>query len=78
MSDIQTIIKLKTRINNAKTEREKAIGRREQMLKTLFSKYKCRTVESGEKKLKVLRTKLRGLSDEISQGVKLLKEKYDV
>lgn len=78
MNEIQTIIKMKTRINNAKSEREKAIGRREQLMSTLSTKYKCKSVQSGEKKLRILRDRLRTLSDQLNKGVKLLKEKYDV
>jgi uncharacterized membrane-anchored protein YhcB (DUF1043 family) len=78
MSDIQSELgRLKTAIDEAKSEKAKLEGRSQELLNQLKTDFKLDSISSAEKEIVKLKNRLEKLDEEISKQYDLLKEKYE-
>lgn len=76
--DKDELLELKERIDKAKTKVSQLEGRKETLLQQLQDDWECDTVEEAEEKLEELESEAEALEEKIQEGIKHLKEKYDV
>jgi len=57
MSDAQTLLDLKEKIETGKVKRNKLEGQKEEALSTLKKEFKCKSIKEGKKLLRRCRKK---------------------
>lgn len=76
--DKQSLLNLQDKINTAKEEVSKLEGKKELLQAQLKEQFNCDSVEDADKLVKKLETKITNLDASIKEGIKGLKEKYEI
>jgi predicted nucleic acid-binding Zn-ribbon protein len=71
------LLQIKEQIDTAKSEISKLEGRKENLMETLNSQFKCKSVEEAEKTLLSLTTQIKEIDLTIQEESKKLESKYD-
>lgn len=71
------LLQIKEQIDTAKSEISKLEGRKENLMETLNSQFKCKSVEEAEKTLLSLTAQIKEIDLIIQEESKKLESKYD-
>lgn len=71
------LLQIKEQIDTAKSEISKLEGRKENLMETLNSQFKCKSVEEAEKTLLSLTAQIKEIDLTIQEESKKLESKYD-
>lgn len=74
----QELLKLKKKVEAAKTESSELRGQLKTLLSQLTKNYKCKSVEEAETKMKSMKTEIDKLSDQIDEKLEELETKYEL
>jgi len=74
----QDLLKLKARIDRAKTEVAELKGRESYLLKELKEKYSCNNIEEAQEKLSTMEDEISQLQEQYDASITELQEKYDL
>jgi hypothetical protein len=75
MSDAQTLLDLKEKIETGKVKRNKLEGQKEEALSTLKKEFKCKSVKEGKKLLKEMQEEVEKDSNVLEVQIEKLEEK---
>jgi len=74
---IQKLMEFKERIEINRSMREKAEGRREQLIKQLKEDFNCSSTIAAERKIRKYEEQVNKIQAQIDSGLKDLEENYD-
>lgn len=74
--DIDTLTEIKKRIKRLESEKDKAQGRIEQLLKTLEEEFDCHNIEEAEELLMNKNLEQKGLEKKYKKELEAFMEKY--
>lgn len=77
MNTTDRLIKMKDKIEAAKSNISRMEGSRDQLFKTLQTEYGCKTLKEAESKLAKMTKDLDQKEAALAKGVENLEEKYD-
>ena len=72
------LLKLKEKINNAKSEVSELKGQEKYLIKELKENWNCDSIEAAKKTLKKLEVDVLQINQKIDEGIQELEEKYNV
>jgi uncharacterized phage infection (PIP) family protein YhgE len=72
----QDLLKLKKKIEDAKSSVSELKGQQTATAKQLKDEFKCDTVEAGQEKLKEIDDKIDTINSKLDKGLKELEEEY--
>jgi hypothetical protein len=75
MSDAQTLLDLKEKIETGKVKRNKLEGQKEEALSTLKKEFKCKSIKEGKKLLKEMQEEVKKDSNVLEVQIEKLEEK---
>ena len=75
MSDAQTLLDLKEKIETGKVKRNKLEGQKEEALSTLKKEFKCKRIKEGKKLLKEMQEEVKKDSNVLEVQIEKLEEK---
>lgn len=76
--EINRIMELKKAVTIARKNSAKASGSLDQVMSTLYKKYKCNSVKAAKEKLKNMKQRREEITNKLTKDLKKLQEKYDV
>lgn len=77
MNKAEKLLKMKEKIDKAKTDIERMEGRKEQLYKTLKKDFDCKILKEAEKKLVEMNKELDKKETILADGITGLEEKYE-
>lgn len=72
------LLKLKEKINNAKSEVSELKGQEKYLIKELKDNWNCASIEDAKKTLKKLEVDIQQIDQKIDEATRELEEKYNV
>jgi len=77
MTNSEKLLKMKTKIDEAKNELSKLEGKQEQLIDSLNKDFDCKTIEDAEQKLRKTEIELDKKEKELNNGLLELEKKYN-
>jgi hypothetical protein len=77
MNEAEKLLRMKEKIDKAKTDIERMEGRKDQLYETLKKDFGCKTLKEAEKKLNEMNKELDKKETILADGVTALEEKYE-
>jgi hypothetical protein len=74
----EELLRLKEKIQKGKTRLAELQGQKQQLMKTLATDYKCKTLEEATELVKEQDKKIRKMEERIEEGTLTLKETYPI
>jgi len=74
----EELLRLKEKIQKGKTRLAELQGQKQQLMKTLATDYKCKTLEEATELVKEQDKKIRKMEERIEEGTFTLKETYPI
>lgn len=72
------LLRIKKRIEKAKSDKERAEGRKLELMRRLKENFKCSSTHSAHKKLLKINQQIEKLRKELEKGVKNIEENYEI
>lgn len=74
----ERLIQLKKGIENAKSSKERAEGRKSELMRRLKENFKCSSVENADKKLLKTKQQMEKLEKELEENINYIEENYEL